>query len=236
MSNETLRAQNLPPVPEDEKDEKGRPVRYRDFCFELYPDNDLHMRLLAHLEEFPKLYRCVYILHSRDKYDDDALEKWKKNNNGELPNWQIGDIKKPHYHVLIHWKEGMSLSAMRKHLRLDYVEGVSSIFGKLCYFLHKGPQWWDKEPYSVSELHGDSKTISLLESKTQILYNLGEFADFISGGVSLLQLPSVLLKSFSDSERSQMLECFDKYEHFIVAMANQYDRLERKNVYDTRNN
>ena len=53
----------------------------------------------------------------------------------------------------------------------------------------------------------------------------------VQGGVALYQIPNVLLNTFSDSERSLMLECFDKYEHFIVAMSNQFDRLERSKNY-----
>lgn len=71
----------------------------RAFTCELYPDStsyDCEM-LLRRLPSFwEKFY---YILHDKDIYTEEDFDKYFSNNKKE-PEWQIGDLKKAHYHVI----------------------------------------------------------------------------------------------------------------------------------------
>lgn len=40
--------------------------------------------------------------HDKDIYTQEDYEKWERKNENK-PEWKVGDFKKPHYHVLIHF-------------------------------------------------------------------------------------------------------------------------------------
>ena len=156
MSNETLEKQNRPP-------------QNRNFAFILYPEDPRHEWTLQHVLRFPKLYKGVYILHDKDVWGQDDLEEYREKHDGQDPNWQIGEPKKAHYHVLISWPSATTASSVAKRLGLNHVEAVSDKFAYTLYMLHEGYEWSDKYQYPFEALQGDSATISKLTSKTQIL-------------------------------------------------------------------
>lgn len=130
--------------------------RFNSFAVILYPESEQHQRILTMFERRPSLYRVVYILHDRDV--------WAEGD--ELPEGvQVGDRKKPHWHVLVSVTEGRTASAFSKFLGGIYVEGLHSRESYLSYMLHDTPASWHKVSYDVSELHGDARLIKRLSKQ-----------------------------------------------------------------------
>lgn len=50
---------------------------------------------------------------------------------------------------------------------------------------------------------------------------LGRYADMVESGVSLCDIVRSVI---SDEKQDLLVDSFDKYNHFIVAMSNQFDR------------
>lgn len=143
----------------------GESPRSRTFCMILYPDCDLHCKLLGMFERRPSLYRPVYILHDRDFWTQSEYDHYLKEHEGDTPNWSVGDHKKCHYHVMVTLHSASTSSGFAKFCHLDHVEIVGNIQCYLAYMIHDTPDSWDKFQYSVDDLKGDSKTIRLLDKR-----------------------------------------------------------------------
>lgn len=79
-----------------------------------------------------------YILHDSDVYTEDKLEEYKLKHNGELPDWKPGEIKKPHYHIVVHSSSNCILrNAARKFgVESNYVEKVGNLRKMIRYLVH----------------------------------------------------------------------------------------------------
>ncbi len=111
--------------------------RYRSFMTILYPEDETHECALQYIEEFYSEY--AYILH-----DKDIDEK--------------GEIKKPHYHVIIKVKNAMTISALAKELKIgeNYITPTKKhIIHGLRYLVHADDE--DKYQYSLDEVRGTLK-------------------------------------------------------------------------------
>lgn len=131
----------------------------RNFSVVLYPDCLEHMNMLDYLLNHDYVFQIVYILHDKDV--------WEEDTEGH----KIGEPKKPHYHVLVHSKNPMQLSAFLKffHVWIDYAEPVSSVQSLLLYFIHSTPDSMNKFQYSPDELKGDLKIIRSVLQKTHFV-------------------------------------------------------------------
>lgn len=141
--------------------------RYRSFMLVLYPDDETHVDVMNYVEEF--ILEYAYILH-----DKDVNEK--------------GEIKKEHYHVVIKFNEGITISSLSKKLNLDenYITPTkgSYVYG-LRYLVHADHK--DKYQYEVSDVVGPLKSRlikSLNGDKTESdyiieIFNLIDNSDYI---------------------------------------------------------
>lgn len=197
-----------------------RPPQFRNFACILYPEDALHERVLQMMLRYPRLYKAVYIYHDKDVYSEQDFEDWRAEHNGETPNWNVGDRKKVHIHVLFSWRVGRDAESMCKFLHV-YVQGVSDRDSMLHYMIHDTPDSWEKHSYSVDDLHGDEKVISLLKSQNSHFVQLEEILEDMENGSMLMDI----VRKINRSPNSKVLyEVFEKYEFFICACANQIDR------------
>lgn len=207
----------------NEKQEKqNKPPRFQYFCMMLYPDCEHHLGLLRMFERRPQLYHPVYILHDKDVYMQDDYDKWKNDPKHpehleQEPNWKLGEPKKPHYHVMIKWRLQRDASSMASFLGLDYVEGVTDWCSMLSYFIHDTHDSWHKFQYPLEAVHGDSKIIAYLSTQNPHFVQLAQYANMARMGMSLPDMVDHVLES---PDSKIMIEAFDKYNHFIVAMRN----------------
>lgn len=209
---------NADPVPPSGKIPKGNL-----FGLVLYPDCDHHCKLLAMFERSPMMYKAVYILHDRDVWTQKEFDLYCEEH-GDSPNWSVGDHKKAHWHVMVNYGTNTSASAFAKFCKLDHVELISNKLSYLSYMIHDTPDSWDKFQYDRSDLKGYEKTIRLLLDKNLHFVQLQQFVKMVECGLSL----SDMVGAVQDSpDFDTLVNTFDKYEHFIVAMSNQFDNRRR---------
>lgn len=107
--------------------------RSRVFCAVLYPEDTTHAAAIARLESGG--YNFAGILHDKDVDQD-------------------GNTKKPHWHLVIRFKNAVWNTAVAKELgiQLNYLEACKNVDGALCYLVHFGND--DKFQYEYEQTFG----------------------------------------------------------------------------------
>ena len=201
-------------------------TRNRNFCVVLYQESLEHMDMLDYLLRNNYLFQIVYILHEYDLYDEEDIEKINNRKaegkySHDIPN--VGDLKKPHYHVLVHCNNAKSLKSFLEYFSvwIDYAEVVNDTDSYVQYMLHNTPKSLHKYHYDVSMLQGDCNLIRKYVQRTNFV-QLTEVLDTLqdNGGRMVS-----LLRSASLSEREDLLEVLKKYQSLICTASNQEFRL-----------
>lgn len=108
-------------------------VRSRCFCGILYQEDESQEFAIKCL--FENKYKCVYIVHDRDK-----------NSQGEL--------KKSHIHFIIRFSNGRFLNTLADELKIkpNYLQPCSSFNSYCTYIVHLDEPF--KEQYLLEEVEG----------------------------------------------------------------------------------
>lgn len=125
----------------------------RIWSIELYPENDKHNEILSKLYNG---YNFIGVLHDRDIYEDDNEELGHKK----------GDLKKPHYHIILKFENARYKSALSNELELEenLIQKLSSYKSYLIYMTHRDyPQ---KAQYDIEEFFGSLKLEAIKELGT----------------------------------------------------------------------
>ena len=98
---------------------------------------------------------AIWIRHDKDMwletvYDEDGNVKY-----------EAGSYKKPHYHFLVKFKNGVALSALAKRVSCaeNQISYVKNFNGALKYLIHYG--YDEKYQYSVEEVQSNSENLKL---------------------------------------------------------------------------
>lgn len=141
-----------PPADPDKKPKEDK-YRARHYCSVLYPDDETHVACMEKL--VTDGYRFAAILHDRDVYEDGPHK---------------GEIKKPHWHVVLRFGNAVWNTALAKELGIlnNYLQKCGSVDGALLYLVHFGYEN-TKAQYDVSEVFGpmQSNLITLLTSEDE---------------------------------------------------------------------
>lgn len=134
------------------KKTEGKASRSRQFCLVLYEDDETHMKALLTIQN---RFNHAMIRHDMDTYEEDVYR------DGELVN-KAGDLKKPHYHVVIKFENARFKSALAKELEIEenYIQVCSNIKSQLLYLIHFRD--FDKYLYKVDEVTGPLKSDLIL--------------------------------------------------------------------------
>lgn len=166
-------------------------IRSRNYNLVLYPDSEEHVNVLAEIRE---RYDYVGILHDKDVYDsEDELKN---------PEHKSGQLKKPHYHIILTFGSARYLTALSKDLNLpvQYIIKSGNIKRDMRYLVHADDK--DKFQYSPDEVFG-----TLIDKFNAALEERSENDVFMSMFELLEQVPHAM--SVSD------LSCFfAKYGYF----------------------
>lgn len=117
------------------------PPKSRCFCFLLYPEDNSQMDILDYIGQN---YEYAFILHNQDKWENDVID----NETGEII-YKKGDFKKPHYHVIICFKNARYLKKVQEDLGLSHIE-TCNFYAYCRYLIHLDEK--DKFKYSPSEI------------------------------------------------------------------------------------
>lgn len=116
--------------------------RSRNFDLLLYDEDETHR---ACLDKLAAGYKYIAIKHDKDRWTEED----------KLPDGvQVGDLKKPHWHVIIKFPQGRWDTAVAKDLGIarNYLQKCLSYEGSLLYLVHRGMP--HKHQYSVDECIG----------------------------------------------------------------------------------
>lgn len=155
--------------------------RHRNFRLLLYPDNPKHALAACLLST--NVYNAVGMLHDKDVYTEDDLER----------GIHKGDIEKKHWHFVVKFKNAKTVSALAKELDIEpnFIRVADKYKGALLYLNHANRP--EKYQYpatdAVGSLAGD--LISAFDARPEYLKIL-DIADYISNYNGRLFLSKVL--------------------------------------------
>lgn len=133
---------------EKEKD-KHRRYSYGLIIYEDDPMFDIQYEALTAMNS------AIWIRHDKDIWPDTVY-----NDDGTI-KYEAGDYKKPHYHFLVKFKNGIALNALAKKVSCaeNQIEFVKNFNSALKYLIHYG--YDDKYQYSVEEVRSNSENLKL---------------------------------------------------------------------------
>lgn len=102
--------------------------RARNIALELYPEDETHVEKLKFIKEH---YTYAYILHDKDLWEEDIQDEMTK-----IIIHHKGELKKPHWHVMLIFENPRSTDKIAKELDLKHVE-TCNFYAYARYLIHK---------------------------------------------------------------------------------------------------
>lgn len=145
----------------------------RYICGILYPDdNENHKRALSIIQ---KNYDYLFICHDKDTYTFDVFD-----DNGVVIHSK-GELKKPHYHILLHFINPRYTTGVAKELGIEdnLLQKCSSADSYIIYLSHKDEPL--KYQYDVSDFSGTliNKVFRVYEKPADLESQFNNIVDFI---------------------------------------------------------
>ena len=111
--------------------------RSRLYVAVLYPEDETHVACMEKLNT--NGYNFAAILHDKDLYEDGDHK---------------GELKKPHWHIVLRFKNAVWNTAVAKELGItaNYLESCKDQDSSLLYLVHYGKE--DKAQYDYEEVFG----------------------------------------------------------------------------------
>lgn len=127
--------------------------RYRAFCLLLYEETESYdtVEVLDKITLDPSLKHFYYILHDRDSKE--------QKERDIFPDVDLQDddspFKKPHYHLVLRYNNGCTISALSKKLGIDsrFIQICSNWRSAIRYLVHRDDP--DKFQYPLEAVSYD---------------------------------------------------------------------------------
>ena len=105
------------------------------FMFVLYPESQQPA-----IDYIQANWPCAWALHDKDTHTEQEFLDYGKHHDGNCPDWQIGDLKKPHYHFVVKFKNARYITGVAKEIavtgkRGKVVAGEECSVFQLCRFV-----------------------------------------------------------------------------------------------------
>lgn len=132
----------------------------KHFLTVLYPDSETYdcNLLLARLESWWDEW--FYILHDKDFYTEYDYDRYKLEEKEEPP-WVVGELKKPHYHIIGH-VEGkcvLGRAAIKFGVPSNDVQKIGNYKKAIQYLIHLN----NPEKYQYDKAEVNSNVLEKLE-------------------------------------------------------------------------
>lgn len=114
-------------------------IRAYCYSFTLYPESQQEV-----IEYVQENFSCAWALHDKDVFDNDDEKNFEKKHklDSPVPVWphSVGDLKKPHIHFLVKFRNQRYLTGVAKELQIppNDIEVVKSEKAMFDYLSHKG--------------------------------------------------------------------------------------------------
>ena len=102
------------------------------FIFTLYPESQQPA-----IDYVKANWPCAWALHDQDVHTEQEFVEYVKKHEGNCPEWQVGDLKKPHIHFVVRFKNQRYASGVAKELRNKAGAAVTDATIRKCFNLYK---------------------------------------------------------------------------------------------------
>ncbi len=109
-------------------------IRSYQFMFILYPESQQSI-----IDYVKDNLPCAWALHDKDTYSEAEFLRYAEKHDGNCPEWKPGDLKKPHVHFVVKFKNARYLSGFAKELRKHGEMPEANV--KKCYNLYKAYEY-----------------------------------------------------------------------------------------------
>ena len=101
--------------------------------FVLYPESQQET-----IEFVQNNYPCAWALHDKDKHTQGEYDRYIQKHDGEKPDWQPGDLKKPHIHFVCRFPNARYFSGIAKELGVPEptIRKVNNLYKAYVYLWH----------------------------------------------------------------------------------------------------
>lgn len=135
----------------------------RCFIAEFYPENDGQEGYAYDVPGRMQYWwtKFYYILHDKDTYSETDYDRFFSDNN-RAPTWKIGDLKKPHYHLIGYSDSPLLLgrAATKFGVPSNYVQKVTNTKKAIQYLIHLNNP--EKYQYQKEEVITNDPKISTI--------------------------------------------------------------------------
>lgn len=193
-------------------------VRSRNWVMILYPEDETHVAAMEILEKGG--FKYAAILHDKDVYAE-----------GESETHNPGELKKPHWHVVVKFDNAVWNTSLSKQLglKVNYLQVCVDLDEALVYLVHlKHPQ---KYQYDSEEVFGSlvpalKRLLVAPDEGTRILTILDEI-DTYTGGLDASSYKLFFRKMCSNGLYGEIRRAGNLIDRYIQAH-NQtvYEELE----------
>lgn len=179
------------------------------FMFVLYPESQQPA-----IDYIQANWPCAWALHDKDTHTEQEFLDYGKHHDGNCPDWQIGDLKKPHYHFVVKFKNARYITGVAKEIRKHSEINDAAI--KKCYNLYKAyvylwhqndPDKFQYDPEQVVGLHDfdppQQNEGVTEEEQVETMFNAPVFStvkELARWAYDTLQVVDNLQKSFDEND------------------------------------
>lgn len=201
---------------------KGQPSKSRLLCMLLYPtDNEAHKKALASLYKY---YQVLTVCHDKDTYLYDESDE-----DGNIIH-SAGELKKPHYHVLVQFRNPRYISGVAKELDIEehLIQKCNSFDSYVIYMTHRDEPL--KYQYELKDLKGTLidralRVLEVPETNEEKFFNIQNW---------IISHPNAQYKDLGDWCTSYgYFSFFMRYQSYFKEVfyerkcSNKYDYIER---------
>ena len=119
-------------------------LRSRQCMFVLYPESQQ-----SSIDYCKQNLPCAWALHDKDVYSQASYDSYIKKHDGEKPEWQPGDVKKPHVHFVCSFPNARYFSGIAKEIGVEtnVIRKVNNLYKAYVYLWHQNdPDKYQYEP------------------------------------------------------------------------------------------
>lgn len=165
--------------------------------------------------------RFYYVLHDNDFYSSYDLEEWEKDHE-DSPTWQIGDKKKPHYHV-IGYRDAplcLGLAAQKFGVPSHMVQKCKSLRSAVRYLRHLDHSW--KSQYAEDVVISNDPDIDKYwVQKLDALQKGDILLDFITSAHKFIYLRDVIAFSLKSGSYDELR----RGQHLYTALIKEQNEI-----------
>lgn len=188
--------------------ENADKFRCRNWVMLLYPEDETHKSAILTLEHGG--FKYAAILHDKDTYVE-----------GESEEHEAGELKKPHWHVVLKFDNAVWNTSLSKQLGIksNYLEACVDFDDALVYLIHL--KHLDKYQYDVEEVFGTllpalKRLLVAPDEGTRILTILDEI-DSYTGGIDAESYKLFFRKMCSNGLYGEMRRAGHLLDRYISA-------------------